>query len=478
MIPSVLNKLIMNRKITYILFVLAISMSSVFAQNDACADAIDISSIFGGDFEAVLTSSVFDNTTATTGADDPTAGYECFLDTADGPTLENTIWFSFVGDGEAYFVNTGDCGATADPYNVDTQIAIYTGTCGALVPYACNEDEPGTDIENGPWPAGVSFATIAGETYTIMIDGWAGTVGQFCINAMKIEAQTCADITNGEYGTEATAICFNEALLAGSTVAPVIPLTTNLDGFLWIISTEAPTGAIDPTMNPGYVGAFPILPAQYTISFLNDATQVPVGDYYFIPVVFGDALINPDGTIDWDSACIAYGEAILFTLQDELDPLEVDFDVDDAAMEITLDISGGSGAYDVAWEDGSTEQVYAYDTPGLFEVSVTDSSGCLETETLTIDALGSGIADAHNSEVSVFPNPAQDHLIVNWANSAKEIVSYRIVNLLGQEFQAQSAIAQSGSVQLDVSELTVGQYFIVMKTSTGDLLRSKFVVER
>jgi hypothetical protein len=155
--------------------------------SDFCFNSNNINSIFGGATGVANSTSLFDNTGANT-LGDPATGYTCFGEQTAGaatPSLENTVWFTFTGDGKKYLIETAKCNATNYIDAGDTQLAIYEGTCGALVPVACNEDGP--SATNTEYPAGLEFQTVAGKVYYMMIDGYiAGGVlsdGQFCIKA-------------------------------------------------------------------------------------------------------------------------------------------------------------------------------------------------------------------------------------------------------------------------------------------------------
>lgn len=168
---------------------------------NVCAGAQDLSGIFGGGLNNVVTSDIYDNTGYSTTGADPADGWECFGEPDGGgaaPSLENTIWFSFVGDGETYFIETGDCDGTTDYIDDgDTQIAVYTGDCGALTPVACNEDGPNAVVGN--YIAAVELPTEAGVTYYMLIDGFnfngAISDGQFCINATQLTEPVPVNMT-------------------------------------------------------------------------------------------------------------------------------------------------------------------------------------------------------------------------------------------------------------------------------------------
>lgn len=160
---------------------------------DICADANDINSLFGQPINEPQISSLFDNTDATTGSSDPTMGFDCFGE-PDGqggsPSLEKTLWYTFVGDGDGYVIRTVNCNATDYIDDGDTQMAIYRGSCGSLIPVDCNEDA--IDAPEGNLFAEIPLLTEPGVTYYVLIDGFNfnGTIsdGEYCIEVTRSTA--------------------------------------------------------------------------------------------------------------------------------------------------------------------------------------------------------------------------------------------------------------------------------------------------
>jgi len=176
----------------------SLSASALYAQpaNNECTGATDISALFDGNTN---TSTLFDNTGATNEASDPplSNGAACFFEDA----INNTIWFSFVGDGNSYRITTVECTATNYVTNGDTQMALYTGSCAGLtaVPNGCNEDGPGA--APGNFFSEVTLDTEAGTTYYVMVDGFADAngpaTGEFCLEV----GPPTGPITDCEAGT-------------------------------------------------------------------------------------------------------------------------------------------------------------------------------------------------------------------------------------------------------------------------------------
>ena len=76
-------------------------------------------------------------------------------------------------------VQISTCGNPGTAY--DTVMYVRTGTCGGSQA-ACNDDTAGcvttTDTYHG---SRLTFAVVAGQTYTIVVDGYNGRNGAFTL---------------------------------------------------------------------------------------------------------------------------------------------------------------------------------------------------------------------------------------------------------------------------------------------------------
>ncbi|HLV52885.1 MAG TPA: T9SS type A sorting domain-containing protein, partial [Cryomorphaceae bacterium] len=128
--------------------------------------------------DELQTSGAFTNDGATSDGDPNPNDEEanCWFGT---PLVEKTVWFTFEGDGNSYFIETLDCGVDNYIPFGDTQMAIFTGECGDFTQVACNEDGPQASEDH--YPAGIELLTEEGVTYYVMVDGYEGDAGEFCI---------------------------------------------------------------------------------------------------------------------------------------------------------------------------------------------------------------------------------------------------------------------------------------------------------
>ena len=86
---------------------------------------------------------------------------------------------------ETYVIRSVECNATDYIDLGDTQFAVYTGDCEVLVPFACNEDAPDVDLDNGPYPAELTLTTEMGVVYRMLVDGFDGSNGEFCLEVTR-----------------------------------------------------------------------------------------------------------------------------------------------------------------------------------------------------------------------------------------------------------------------------------------------------
>ncbi|HRG00699.1 MAG TPA: proprotein convertase P-domain-containing protein, partial [Bacteroidia bacterium] len=98
--------------------------------------------------------------------------------TASCFTVENGVWFKFVAPASGIVDITTSDVAT----NFDTQLTLYSGTCGSLVELDC-DDQSGTLPNSALIHA---ECLTPGQTYYVMLDGYAGDIGTFCIKITTV----------------------------------------------------------------------------------------------------------------------------------------------------------------------------------------------------------------------------------------------------------------------------------------------------
>jgi len=201
--------------------------------NDLCANAIGVAC---GD---LITGQ---NSNGGTSTGDPTG--TCGTDVSN----INAIWYRVTGNGNSYEVNT--CNFNG----YDTKLAVFSGTCGALTCVGGNDDTPGCGTGLA---SSVTFQTVNGVDYWIMVGGFGGAQGIFqlqvnCCNAATIGGTTtvtpdpATSVVNDAYtfgvtGSNGLPTQWQFSLNNFTTVAgtftangPTLTLIDNVNGTVWI----------------------------------------------------------------------------------------------------------------------------------------------------------------------------------------------------------------------------------------------------
>lgn len=156
--------------------------------NDECAAAI-----------ALVVDDTFCNGTNTNGTnlgatDSGVAVPLCF---AYG---QNDVWYSFVAPADAATVDvsTDFLGGTLQ----DTEVALYSGTCGALTEVDCDNDGGVVVQPNGfSWNSLITdAAVIAGQTYYVRVSGYSeDEVGSFCLRVSRNQLLSNEDFDSSNF---------------------------------------------------------------------------------------------------------------------------------------------------------------------------------------------------------------------------------------------------------------------------------------
>jgi hypothetical protein len=175
--------------------------------NDACAGALPV--LCGVPVAGTTTGSTVDTY--------PTCG--------SAQPAHPGVWYSIVGDGGQFTASL--CGSA-----YDTQISVFSGTCGALNCIIDNDDDCGLQSQ-------VNWAAANGTTYYILVHGYNGSTGTFSLNVTC--AAPCSPSITNDFCVNALSIPINGA-----------GCTSTVSGNTNCATPEAP--------NPGCFSPFATLP--------------------------------------------------------------------------------------------------------------------------------------------------------------------------------------------------------------------------
>lgn len=425
---------------------------------DACESAVDISSFFSAGPGVVQTTGMYDNTAASAAPGDPDP--DCFAETGSDPAINNSLWFTFSGNGGLFHIETAPC-SSGEQYITggDTQIGIFQGIdCESLIPLACNEDLYTDNDPNTDYRAGLDFQTEPGQTYYMMIDGYASggmaASGLFCIQITQIAAVSCEQAAAGIFQIANNGfLCKGQNLLNAlsfDAATFVIPSAEPLAGMSWVLTAQPIPANTWPGSIPGVIST-PLSPAVIPVNLLNNITSAEPLVFYFTPVVVGNAtLINPDAepklhNLDVSAGCYIVGGAQVLTLVPALEPLDglataIPASPGQNNGAVLLTVGGGYPAtvenpalYQFLWNTGASTPNLNQVAPGLYTVTISDPSGCTNSITRTADVT----VPAHDPtapiiDLQLSPSPGTGWLFVNVALSAPADVEIEVFNQLGQ----------------------------------------------
>lgn len=408
-------------------------------ENDLCADAIDISELFAAEIGIGTSVGPYSNLEAT-GEQELAAGLvDYWFDTAAGasePTVDQSIWFKFTGDGHTYQIMTWNCPGSAI-YSNDTQLALYTGTCDSLTLVAANDDMQGWW---GWWHAVLNFKAEEGVDYWLMADGfnhydgdpWQGVAqGTFCIGGIGVEPLTehteCSASRNIDALFESTSASTPGFIGPFDDTEGASGIGTNTEADM--LGAECWTdGYDDGSVWFSWTGDG----NSYTVTH----SQCQEGDetfvYYFA----------------WDSQMALYrgdcGELVPMACSED-----INFDEGWYWSQVGFDSEEGEQYY--LRFDGYhwTNAGYEWSAEGAF---------CLRADMGNVNT-----TDEHVNELvlDVYPNPAMDRITVSWSGS-ESMADVRVFNMAGKEVAFWPTVRRGTQHALD---LPSGFYTLQIETA-------------
>lgn len=136
-------------------------------------------------------------------------------------------------------------------------------------------------------------------------------------------------------------------------------------------------------------------------------------------------------------------------------------------------------AFFYSWDfgDGSFSALpnpsHTYNTPGVYTVQLITSSqeGCQDTtsQLITVD-ISSSIGDAHQEELNIYPNPAQNYIYVGGLSQSEEAI-YTIISLEGKIVTA----GESENSRINLPTIQSGLYFVRLKTSNLNVTKKVLI---
>lgn len=147
------------------------------------------------------------------------------------------------------------------------------------------------------------------------------------------------------------------------------------------------------------------------------------------------------------------------------------------ALSASLTLDAGAGFSSYLWSSGDVTQTYVFDGTtngvGVFTVTVevTDANGCVGTDVIivTVEDINSVGSFQELGDIELYPNPAEDYIMVNLENVQARLEGIVLYNTLGQEIMRPEWDRNAGrKIRLDLSGVARGTYYLRLKTDRGD----------
>jgi hypothetical protein len=241
--------------------------------NDLCAGAINITC--GQTFNG--------STFVSTSNDAPTG---C----ADGGFPNEGVWIRFTGNGQVATISTAGS-------SFDTQINIYSGTCGNLT---C----VGGDDDSGPGlTSSFTFCTSNGVQYFVYIDGFAGSTGNYtinlsCVNDMVPPMITCPVSVNisNDPGDCGAIVTYPPATATDNCAIQSVTYTQNTGTFFPVGISVVTAIATDPSGNAAS--------CQFNVTVVdNEAPTIICSNGSVVFNGDDEHILDPDDYTVYDDNC-------------------------------------------------------------------------------------------------------------------------------------------------------------------------------
>lgn len=469
---------------------------------DVCETAVDLTGYFGQTAGVTQSTPSYDNTNATASPYDPAV--DCWDEVGGGgqDIIDNSLWFTFVGDGSKYTIATDSCSA-AFLNNGDTQLAVFTGNdCLNLDLVACNDD---VNAGAGDYRSAVDLQTVPGQVYFILVDGFnlesIPSTGEFCFKITRFADLDCADAQVGTLNvTNNGFVCsgqnLNEIVSLGTGF--VLPTNGEVSGLAYVITTtEVPAGIWPVDLGSGLIAFSRFLPTPFLLNLPNDEAIVPAGQYFLTPIVLGggtlidSTLANFVNNVDPAGGCFFVGESIPITLIGTTDPLSAT-----AAVTAPTPSTGSNGSIDLTptgayaaaiddpnfygyqWSNGASTQDVSGLSAGIYTVTISDATGCEPDFVLEVTVGIVGTNDpASIKSLIISPNPTPNNAVVTLQLAQAAEVRIEVMNTLGQVLRnIDAGNVSSLTQQVNLQGLASGTYMFRIRVN-GEVAMRKIVVQ-
>ena len=311
-----------------------------------------------------------------------------------------------------------------------------------------------------------------------------------CGQGMLYDAQAgLINPENGDYRLSSCALAKDAGL---DSVVQALNLSTDLNGDPRKLGAAVDMGAyeaLEIAMDLDSLFA-PTCPGRFDGGFAVTAAGIPPYNYEltaldigfvinadFNSLIAGDyQLVVTDSSLCKDTLLISVPAADSISIESTVTHATAD---EGGAIEIT-GIQNGTPPFQYEWSNGDTTTLISDLSPGLYSLTLTDSTGCQTIFDFTID-LSNGLQPSDSQmEIDVFPNPATSWLQLQASGLPEnnQPLRFSLHNTLGQIVYNSPIQTVGGTIEarLQLPSLGRGSYFWKVHHEGRLLQRGKLLI--
>jgi len=162
---------------------------------------------------------------------------------------------------------------------------------------------------------------------------------------------------------------------------------------------------------------------------------------------------------------------------------EIDLSEGEGSVEFTNNSQGATAFLwnfaDGTIDDTNESPTHVFSTAGTYIVSLTvfNAEGCSDTQTAEIVVTGELPSSNENLsnplwDITLFPNPTQDEVTINFALTESKSLSYQVVDIYGRKIITTSPkIYGTTQTSLDMSTVAAGIYYVIFEDDEQRMVR-------
>lgn len=176
-----------------------------------------------------------------------------------------------------------------------------------------------------------------------------------------------------------------------------------------------------------------------------------------------------------DKAGCLYFDTIAVSIS-ELPMVNIGENFEMAELE-TKTLNAGEGFSKYQWSTGDVTPTLLVTGPAkndsLIWVIVTNEYGCINTDSVTYSTyIEVGISDINSSFITIYPVPANDKIFIK----GLENLQIEVIELLNESGQTINTFEAGSVLEINLSGLNKGRYFVVIRTSNQRLVKT-FIIQ-